>query len=428
MLNSERIKVNHPIFFVALLLFSLSGIFSLVGCGNSNKVSSKSKLNHVVFWNTMDSPEASMMSELLREFKDQHPEIHVTVKQIPFYKAREKFKQSCKAGVGPDIMRTDRFWIPDFIKQKLIVPISKKEFAKELKDLLPIAKSVIEYENKYWAMPLSVDCLALFYNKKHLKNSGLSVPTNYDEFALAAKKLTTATSGRYGFFIHPNAWYFEPMLFGFGGNYFSPDGKLILNSSYSQKALDYLLLLKNELKAVPPISIRTNSYSTMMNSFKSGQVSMIFNGPWAIKSILSKGVFKGANSNNLGITTVPRGPHGMYSPTGCQTIVISKKSKQIKSATTFIKFLCSPKIQSRLAKANYGMPARKSVFDDPDLKRDPFLKTFIHQLKMNKQIKVHPRRGDIYAPFGKKLKQVLNGDLTPKYALSDFEKEWNSKH
>jgi hypothetical protein len=46
---------------------------------------------------------------------------------------------------------------------------------------------------------------------------------------------------------------------------------------------------------------------------------------------------------------------------------------------------------------------------------------------MSRKIISSPRRGEIYAPLGDKLKAVLNGDITPEYALNDFVTEWNNR-
>jgi arabinogalactan oligomer / maltooligosaccharide transport system substrate-binding protein len=239
--------------------------------------------------------------------------------------------------------------------------------------------------------------------------------------------LTDRNSGRYGFFIYPNGWYFEPFFFGFGGQYFAPDGSLAIRSDAATKAFEYLLHLKDRLKAVPPVNLRAKIYNTMINGFGSGQVSMIFTGPWAIRSIIAGTDFRRDNSN-LGIAQLPAGPHGTFSPTGCQTIVISKKSKHQEAALKFARYMFSYETQKKLVMANYGMPARKSVFAAPELKQDPYIQVFIKQLQMSRKANVSQFQGDIYAPLGDKLKDVLNGDLTPEYAINDIIAEWKANH
>jgi hypothetical protein len=46
---------------------------------------------------------------------------------------------------------------------------------------------------------------------------------------------------------------------------------------------------------------------------------------------------------------------------------------------------------------------------------------------MSRKVINSPLRGEIYRPLGEKLKKVLNGDLTPEYALNDFQAEWKAR-
>lgn len=394
------------------------------GCGSSD-TSSSAKSETIVFWNTMAKAELELMPEVISEFEKKYPNIKVKQKVIDFYKAKEKFIES--ADNPPDVMRTDRFWLPNLFKKNLLMVFSQKEFKTEISDMIPIAKSIVTVDKKICALPISVDCLALFYNKKLFKKHNIMPPNNFDEFSAAAVKLTDPNEGVYGFFVYPNPWYFEPFLFGFGGRYFSNSGKLAINSDQTKKAMDFIVRLKDSLRVVPPVNLRQDAYKTMIAGFKGGQISMIFCGPWAIRGLIQGQEFKD-NQSNLGVYPLPSGPSGVFPPVGCQSLVISSNSKHKSSAIKFVKFMYSPEIQAKLAKVNYGLPVRKSVFYDKELSRDPFLKNFIVELKAIKNYKVNSLRGNIYQPLSKILRKVFNGDITPTNALQDFEKEWHDKY
>ncbi len=423
-INSPARRQN---LLLALLAALLPCFFLVSGCSGGSSGEDGSGKVTLEFWNTMEGAESRAMPAIIKDFCTANPGIAVNEVSVEFYKAREKFKESIKAGAGPDLLRADRFWVNDFVNSSCIAEIAEKEIREELDDMVPIARGVITFNDKYWALPLSVDCLALFYNKAHLAEKGLQVPANFDDFSAAAATLTDANLGRYGYFIYPNGWYFEPFFFGFGGQYFGPDGSLAINSDPARKAMEFLLHLKDGLKAVPPVNLRSNVYQTMMGSFSSGQVSMIFSGPWAIRTVIAGSAFKD-NNNNLGIAPLPQGPHGSFSPTGCQTIVIARTTKHRMAALKFARFMFSTEVQKRLTMINFGLPARRTVFSAPELKKDPYLQTFIRQLQTSRKIINSPWRGEIYAPLGEKLKQVLNGDLTPEYALNDFANEWKNNH
>lgn len=429
-ISGDLINMNRALKNASILLLVLGVCFITFAtgcCDSGNSGQSAEGKTVLEFWNTMTGREAAVMPDLLKVFHKQNPDILVKETSIEFYEAREKFTSSVSEGKGPDLMRADRFWLADFIKKDLLAEFEESEITEELADMVPVARDFVTFDKKVYGIPISVDSLAMFYNKAHFREKSLHVPTNFDEFSDACAKLTDTGANRFGFFIYPNGWYFEPFFFGFGGQYFDTDGKLFIKSDAGKKALEFLCHIKNELKAVPPMQLSTKIYRNMIQSFATGQTSIIFTGPWAIRDIIEGSAFKDNNSN-LGVEQIPAGPRGTFSPIGCQSIVISSKSKKKAAALKFAKFMFDYESQKSFTMANYGLPARRKVFGAPELKKDPYLQTFIRQLQMSCKAYTHPQQGDIYAPLGDKIVQVLNGDLSIDYALSDVETEWKNTH
>ena len=414
------------ILFVSILSITLICLTACCSSENSSTSNSEGKIV-LEFWNTMEGREAAVMPEVLKAFHSKYPDISIKETSVDFYGAREKFIKEASEGKGPDLIRTDRFWLPTFVSKGLLAEINENEITEELADMVPVAREFVTVDKKIWAIPISVDSLAMFYNKAHFREKSIPAPKDLDEFSKACEKLTDAGNDRYGFFIYPNGWYFEPFFFAFGGQYFDADGKLFIKSDAGRKALEFLLHIKADLKAVPQMQYSTKLYGTMIKSFSSGQTSMIFTGPWAIRDIIAGSAFRDNNAN-LGVEQIPAGPRGTFSPIGCQSIAISSKSKQRDAALKFAKFMFDFEIQKKFTMANYGLPARRKVFAAPELKKDPYLQTFIRQLQMSCKAYTHPHQSDIYEPLGDKIVKVLNGDLTVEYALSDIETEWKASH
>lgn len=410
------------------LLLLIAAILSFAGSGCQKKpetatTGGKAK---IVFWNTMGTLESEALPPLVNEFMIQNPEIQVVIEKVPFYESRSKFEQGLKAGVAPDVFRTDRFGLADFIRSGSLEEFAADAVKEEMEDLVTFARQVVTSEGKVWALPQSVDCLGLLYNKAHFKEAGVTPPEDYDMFRDAARKLTDAGKGRYGFFLNPDPWWFEPFLFAFGGRYFSPSGNFDLSSDQTLKAIQFLLDLKETEKAVPPVNLRSNAYDLMMQSFRNGQVSMILNGPWSIRVALDGPAFKD-KSDNLGVTQLPKGPQGRFSPIGVQCLVIPKGCRNREAALRFIKFMCSKEVEATLSKTNFGIPARKSLFSDPELKNDPFLRPFIEQMQTGDASENRVQTARLYALVGEHLMKILNGDLAPKDGLKDLETSWKAK-
>jgi len=413
---------------VLSFLLALVLLLSQAGCGNSKASRStgpapasnlgKARLK---LWNTMTPTESEAFAPVLTEFKLAYPDIAIDVESIPFSQARAKYEQAVKTGTAPDIFRCDRFWLKDFATREMLEPFDTAGMQAELEDLLPLARDVVTVEGKFWGFPHTLDCLGLFYNKAYFKEAGINhPPEDFDGFRETARKLTDPGRARYGFFIHPEGWWFEPFLFGFGGRYYTAAGELNITSDQTLKALHFLIDLKEADHSVPPVNVRNDAYTIMMQSFKSGQVGMILNGPWAIRDILAGQAFRD-DSSKLGVAPLPRGPVDRHSPVGCQSLVIGKGCHHRPEAQAFIRYVCSPEALGILVKRTYGLPARKSLFNDPEIKNDPFLSPFVLQLQTLKGSGDQPRDGSLYGPIGDHLALVINGDVSPEDAMRDMD-------
>ncbi len=409
-----------------LVLLVLAVGAAVTGCSKKAAPTTEGGRAKITYWNTMGTLESEVLPSLVKEFTDQNPDIQVIVEKISFYDARNQFEQGMKAGVAPDVFRSDRFWVADFVKAGLVEELDPGIISEDLDDLVPLARQVVTIDGKVWGLPQSVDCLALFYNKAHLKEVGIEPPTDYDSFRAAARQLTDPGKGRYGFFLNPDAWWFEPFLFAFGGRYFTGDGVLHLSTDQTLKAVQFLLDLKETEKAVPPVNLRSNSYDLMMQSFRNGQVSMILNGPWSIRVALSGPAFKD-RSDQLGVIELPQGPAGRHTPVGVQSLIIPKGCRHKDAALRFIRYLCSKPVEATLSKTNYGIPARKSLFSDPELRNDPFLRPFILQLQAGNAMDSHQQCSQLYKALGDTLMRILNGDIPPRDALKDLDTSWKAK-
>lgn len=416
------IKQKNTGYYVLVACVLLLCATVITGCCSKESETTTEGPVTLVFWNTMEGAEAQTATEIVREFESQNPSIKIIVENIDFFEAKQKYIDAFENGSEPDLIRVDRFWLPKL--EGLTAKLEGKKITEALGDMLPVAREIVAYKNHLRAVPISVDTLAMFYNKQHFKESQLDIPTNFDNFASIAEQLTDVPRGRYGFFLNPDSWFFEPFLVGFGGRYFCPQDNLAINSDATRRAIDFLLYMKNRLEAIRPLEIRPDNYQIMLNSFKTGQVSMIFSGPWTIRDILSGPEFR--NNNNLGVAEIPSGPMGSFAPVGCQSLAISANSKNHQEALKFALYMFSPEVQRKLATANFGLPARQSIYADEFIKNDPYLRTFVRQIQMNVKLDKHPDQSRIYGLLTDKLSLIFDGQLTTEYALNDLVEEWEA--
>ncbi len=191
---------NYKIFSLFVLTFSLV-LFSGAGCQLCGwgplRACPKDKIT-LVIWNLFDDSDtweqmikaytAAAASDITR------PKI-----KIEYYKrslsAYENYEQELSnamaAGTGPDIFVIHNDWVERY-KNK-ITPFDEgaktaQSFERKFVD---VVSNDFLIDSKIYGVPLSVDTLALYYNKDIFKNAGIyDPPRTWDEFKDITERLT----------------------------------------------------------------------------------------------------------------------------------------------------------------------------------------------------------------------------------------------
>lgn len=140
------------------------------------------------FWSVFD--DSNVFQPLILKYQQLYP--HVTInyhkKNIASYE--QELVDALAAGRGPDIFSIHNTWLPKHEEKLAPAPsalISETRFKEVFVDAP--AQDFIN-NGQIYALPLSVDSLALFYNKDLLNSAGLSsAPKTWEEFNSAVEKL-----------------------------------------------------------------------------------------------------------------------------------------------------------------------------------------------------------------------------------------------
>ena len=162
---------------------------------------------------------------------------------------REKLTVAIAAGVAPDMVRFDRFAIPEWAYQGLFKPIDHliKRDAIDSSDFYPAAWNEMIFEGKTYGIPHNMDVRALLYNKRVYSESGLdpeTSPRTWDDLAAYARKLDVKENGEYvriGFNpLHGN-WFFYGYLLMAGGDLLdSTNRQVIWDNDPGRRAANFM--------------------------------------------------------------------------------------------------------------------------------------------------------------------------------------------
>lgn len=169
----------------------------------------------LTYWRVFDGPDA--FEEIITKYKALHPFITIEYRKLRYEEYEAELLNAMAEDRGPDLFSVQNTWLKKYQSKLAPMPDSitmafpvvqgtiKKEVVpelrttqslslKELKDNFVDAVSydVLMEDGKIYGLPLSVDVLAMYYNRDLFNNAGISQVPQYwnKEFLQTIKKLT----------------------------------------------------------------------------------------------------------------------------------------------------------------------------------------------------------------------------------------------
>jgi len=205
-------KTKITIITLTLIALATTG-FSCRGCTPAD-VAKKLQPIKLTWWRSWDS--SSDVSDIINAYQRLHPHISISYKKLRYEEYENALLNAWARDEGPDIFSLSNTWVRNYQNQiaeppeKTAVPrtvVSGPSFSQSTKTVIktlkfltpndiqdkfvpPVEKDVI-VDDKILALPLSVDTLALYYNRDLLDKAGIPhPPATWIEFKEAVKKLT----------------------------------------------------------------------------------------------------------------------------------------------------------------------------------------------------------------------------------------------
>jgi len=182
-------------FFIALAIISS---LVLSGCGCK-----KTGLNYqanLEIWGLFDDSDA--FSKVIDEYKKRNQKVgEIRYKKLTIDSYENDLRDALATGRGPDVFLVHHTWLSKHIDKLEPAPAEIQldsgekislMSARKLQDAFPdVVSWDFVKDPKVYALPLSVDSLALYYNKDLLNQAGITrPPKTWEEFDEAVKKIT----------------------------------------------------------------------------------------------------------------------------------------------------------------------------------------------------------------------------------------------
>lgn len=206
----QKLRNIFPVALVISLFFTLGA-----GCGNASQSSTSSSKVTLSYWRVFDGDDA--FDEIISEYQAEHPYVNIDYRVLRFEEYEEELIRALAQGEGPDIFTVHNTQMIEYQDLLLPMPTSvtvkyletvgsvRKETVLTTKEVaLPSQRSLkedfvdvvaddvilsyqpdkkIAAEDRVFGLPLSVDTLALYYNKDLFNAAGIAqAPTTWEDF------------------------------------------------------------------------------------------------------------------------------------------------------------------------------------------------------------------------------------------------------
>ncbi|MBR0428484.1 MAG: ABC transporter substrate-binding protein [Lachnospiraceae bacterium] len=338
--------------------------------GSKGAASDASEATTISFWCNFTGSDGDVLREIVDNYNATNTDnVKVEIDIMDYGTLQSKLPTAISTGTGPSFILAGVELIKQYKENDMIEPIDdfwdvtgvdKSNFNQNVLD-----KSY--FDGTQYGVPMQYNLQYLYYNKDLFKAAGLdpeTPPTTMDELEKAAVACTDEANGIYGLGLPVNYGNYVEYLWANGGDVVSLDGKEnLLNSEENVKTLTWIQKMINE--GVSPKALDAGEADTM---FQAGRLAMYTSGPWNINGLNQLGV-------NYGITAIPAGTAGAFSPEGGCSWMLTKGADEAtkQAAYKFMAYWLSDDVLKEWSNRN-GFPVwSNTVLQDSDIQANEIL-------------------------------------------------------
>ncbi len=429
---SNGLKAKIKIKSKKIIGISFLLAFLAAGCGGGGGAGGNSQVV-LNFW--MPFEDTENLQPLFQAYQQLHPNVQIvyTKKDITSYSS--DLLNALAAGSGPDIFAVNNAWLPEYADK--VTPAPDKTFSyKDFKDtFVDVVVKDFSIDQKIYGVSMSVDSLALYYNKDILGTVGIATPPKtWKELEDDVRKIQRSDSR----------------------GYFTRSGVSLGTSGNINRAVDilYLLMLQKGASSyssdgTQPIfnqNVQINGNSTNpgvagLNFYTSFANPSTPNYNWNLRSDYSVDAFANGRSAmmysysymqntirqknpNLNFDIAPVPQPNLTDPSvnfaNYWGQVVSKQSKNAPWAWDFLKFITSKDSLDKYY-AQVKQPSSRKDLISLQI-QDPDIGVFANSNLTAKQF-YRPNQVALDNIFGKAIDNVILKGLNPTDALSQAEQE-----
>ncbi|WP_433440331.1 sugar ABC transporter substrate-binding protein [Nonomuraea sp. CA-141351] len=392
----------------------------LSSCAGAPTTQAAAPGTFTIYWNAGHDYQA--YRKVIAEF-EQANKVKVNLQKYQWPDLRTRLLADFASGTVPDLVEEPGGWVQEFAvsgnARSLQDYVDRDGQAMGFpSDWQPVTVERNSYQGKVYGVQLHLTCNTLFYNKAMLRDAGVEVPTTWEEFLAAAKKLTK--DGVYGVALNQDYTYVWPWLTQAGVTPYDPaTGKVMTPVEDAVAALQFQADLVHKHK-VAPVPVSSTDYSGPQKLFSAKRAAMILTGPWDLDPIR-----KTSPDIELGVAPPLKHKTQATQAAGVSMFVPSKATRPDLS-WDFIKRVTAVDVERAATKETGMLMPRVSWTKLPEVQSNEVTKVFADALPYAKDSSQQVRLTGQLGKWEEQLKvmyqQVLIQNQPAAEALATFTK------
>lgn len=283
----------------------------LAGCGADPQERYQIELE---VWGTFDDSDA--YQEIFSEYRKINSHIkQITYRKLPIESYEQDLLEALAAGNGPDIFLVRNAWMGDFQDKMVPAPldmIPEKVYRESFPDVA--AADFMSSKGEVYGVPISIDSLALYYNKDIFNENGIArAPATWEEVEQLVPPLTkidslgTITQSAIALGTAQNINRSTDILMAIfyqkGSEVLNTGGGFKMTDPKSQEAMEFY---KQFADIRSPLYTWNQNQHYSVDAFYQGKLAMMVNYSWQYPALKQKNA-----KLNIGIAPLPQFSEGI---------------------------------------------------------------------------------------------------------------------
>lgn len=333
-------RLAAPTRFINSLTFCLLCV-ALVGC-----TAVSAPRGRLVVWHTWNEAEAPIIEQVLQDFQELHPDIHLSVERKVYATVLDEYAAASRAGLGPDVLiGLESVFAHLLYENGLVANLDDSNIDWSLFDPNTL-QSVRRDADVRVGVPLNAYVSVMFYNPEQIEQppDSLDALQAVSEAGVKVGVPTTFFDSYWG-------------VTGLGGTVFAGDALSLEAEESLADWLTWLVAFQQTPGAVLSPDIRA-----LVASFSRGDI------PLLVVNSLELATFQAElGETPVGVATIPGYP-ATRPFSNVELMLVNSASVQQEAAAVLINFMSNEAQQRKLARTTSGRaPGNQRVSLNPIL-------------------------------------------------------------